>query len=121
MTPFGSRGASEEREVKLKNKSGPCNIVFMASKFVHIRGPHTVEYTINLTIQMLKALGDKFSLLGRTTDLKSAYRQLPVADKSTWCSILAVFRPFDIDKAHGPGKVEYYLGCRLGNSVQSLL
>ena len=68
--------------------------------------PHTVEDTINIIMQLLKALGGKATILGRTADLKSAYRQLAVADSSAWCSVLAVFVPMDNERG---GRVDYYL------------
>jgi hypothetical protein len=58
-----------------------------------------VEECLALGCQLLKAMGGSAQLVGRTLDLKSAYRQLPVADSSGWCSVLAVF----ID-----GRVKYY-------------
>jgi hypothetical protein len=69
--------------------------------------PHSVDHTINVIMQLLEALGGKATLQGRTADLRSAYRQLAVADSSAWCAVVAVFVP-------GPGnelggKVVYYL------------
>jgi hypothetical protein len=68
--------------------------------------PHTVSDSVNLCVQLLKSLGGKAEVLGRTCDLKSAYRQLAVSDESACFSIIVVFNTAG---AGGKGSLEYYL------------
>ena len=68
--------------------------------------PHTVSDSVNLCVQLLKALGGKSEVLGRTCDLKSAYRQLAVSDESACFAIIVVFNPAG---AGGRGSLEYFL------------
>ena len=60
-----------------------------------VDGVDTIAATIARTMKELRAEGLSTSLLGRSFDLKSAYRQLAVSDKSLKWARLAVFSPVD--------------------------
>ena len=60
-----------------------------------VDGVDTIAATIARTMKELRAKGLPTSLLGRSFDLKSAYRQLAVSDKSLKWARLAVFSPAD--------------------------
>jgi hypothetical protein len=72
------------------------NSTYELREHVDLQG---IDDALALSSQLLKAMGGSAQLMGRTCDLKSAYRQLPVADCSAWCAILAVWQD---------GAVRYY-------------
>ena len=53
--------------------------------------PHTTDVIASMTLELLK--GEARPVLGKTFDLKSAYKQLGLAESALWASYVAVFNP----------------------------
>ena len=72
---------------------GQVNDSITITSKVTVDGPDTVAAAAAETIKALQAEGKRTKLRARALDLKSAYRQLPIADSSLKFARLSIYNP----------------------------
>ena len=89
---FPLRQGGKVRCIDNYSESQVNDSITITSK-VTVDGPDTVAATAAETIKALNAAGKGTKLKARALDLKSAYRQLPIADSSLKYARLSIYNP----------------------------
>ena len=69
------------------------NSGYSSRERIHLDDIDSVAGLAKFMVMKAKALGVPLEVLGRTLDLKAAYRQIAVSPESAWCAIISVYSP----------------------------
>ena len=75
------------------------NAAFSVSEKLTLDDVDAVAGLAKMMLMKAEARGESLELLGRTLDLKAAYRQLALAPSCSWCSIICVWNPLASERA----------------------